>query len=323
MEKADIKERLNRRIQAVCGKGGVGKSTVVAALALLARRRDTRILVMEIDTVPTVAPMFGCEPADGFEAQEIHPGIFAMNVSGRRALDEYLLMLLRSRRVTEKIFENKIYQYFVAAAPGLKELMAIGKIWFVDQLRDGRRPRYERILIDMPATGHSISNLRMPQTAVDTLKIGFVKNEAKKVLDLLRDKERTAFHIVTLPEEMPVNETIEMDCAIRSDLNFPPGCIFINRVYPRLLPRGSVREYEKLRRQAASNREMEVIRPVFDCAESFRRRLQSHRVHIDRLKGELPGPFIEIPYIFSKDFRIDSIERVARLLERSLGLAKD
>jgi len=320
MENSAIKDHLKRRIQVVCGKGGVGKSTVVAALALLARRQDVRVLVMEIDTVPTVAPMFGHSPADGFEAQEIHPGIFAMNVSGRRAMDEYLLLLFRSRRFTERIFQNKIYQYFVAAAPGLKELMAIGKIWFVDQLRNGRRPRYDRILIDMPATGHSISFLRMPQTAVDTLKIGFVKNEAKKVLDLLRDIERTRFHSVTIPEEMPVNETIEMDRAIRSDLRLPPGCIFINRVYPRLLPRGSVRDYEKLRRQAAADREMEVIRPIFDCAESCRRRWQSHRVYIDRLKSELPGPFIEIPYIFSREFRIDSIERIARLLEKSLDL---
>ena len=315
-----VEALLNRRIQILCGKGGVGKSTMVAALALLAQRRGYRVLVVELDTVPTVVPLFGGTPADGFEAQTIHTGIDAMSVSGHKALEEYLLMVLRSRRFAEKIFQNKVYQYFVAAAPGLKELMAIGKIWFVAQLRDGWGPRYDRILTDMPATGHSVSYLRMPQTAVDTLKIGFVKNEAQKVLSLLSDPERTVCHIVTLPEEMPVNETIEMDHTVRGDLELPPGCIFINRVYPNPLPPGSDRDYETLRRKVDEKEEMEVLRPIFNCADSCRRRWASHRVHIDKLKGELPGPFIEIPYIFSREFRLDSIERIARHLEGETGL---
>ncbi len=199
---------LSKKLLIISGKGGVGKSTMAASLALLASRLGLRTVVVEIDTVPTVAGLLGSPVEVGYEAREVSPGISVMNIDGQTGLAEYIRLALRSKRLSEAIFKSKIFQYFVAAAPGVKELMCVGKLWDLaeNQWDDAGRPLYDLVIADLPASGHGFSHLRMPQTAVATLKIGFVKEEADKILRLLRDPVRTAFLAVTLAEEMPVDD---------------------------------------------------------------------------------------------------------------------
>src|SRR5207247_1351982 len=137
-------------------------------------------------------------------------GTNAVLVFGRAALEEYLSLVIPVKRLLATVFQSKVYQYFVAAAPGLKELMTVGKIWYEATRREGGQPAWDALVVDAPATGHSLQYLRMPQAARETFGAGLVQREATKITELLRDRRATAVHLVTLAEEMPVIETLEM-----------------------------------------------------------------------------------------------------------------
>ena len=121
---------LDRKLVFVAGKGGVGKSTVSTALALSAVRRGKRVLLVGLDFEDRGRTIAGLREPEGNAPVEVMPGLFRQNVEGRAALEEYLHLIVPVRRVLRTVFDSKLYQYFVAAAPGLKELMTIGKIWY-------------------------------------------------------------------------------------------------------------------------------------------------------------------------------------------------
>src|SRR5207249_7545288 len=122
----------------------------------------------------------------------------------------------------------RVYQYFVAAAPGLKELMTVGKVWYEATRKDGVRMTWDAVVVDAPATGHGLQYLRMPQAARDTFGAGLVQREATRVVDLLQDARTTAVHLVTLAEEMPVAETLETYAQLKDPLAMPVGSVIVN-----------------------------------------------------------------------------------------------
>lgn len=314
---------LSKRLLIVSGKGGVGKSTMTASLALLASRQGKRVMVVEIDTVPTVAALLGSSDEVGYKPREVKPGISVMNIDGFSAIQDYLTAKLRSKRILGKVFQSKIYRYFMAAAPGLKELMVVGKLWDLVENQPGRdgRPLYDLVLADMPAMGHGFSHLRMPQTAVDTLKIGFVKEEAAKVLRLFRDTERTAFLIVTLAEEMPVNETLEMRRLVKETLKFPLGSILVNGVYPELLE-GHEQEREQQRRLAEVMKEMEedkMWRPLLESALSVQKRRAMNRHYIELMRSVCREPLVVLPFFFTRNFGPETIEALSERLAEQIN----
>ncbi len=313
---------LSKRLLIISGKGGVGKSTMTASLALLASRLGKRVMVVEVDTIPTVADLLGSKVEVGYKPQEVIPGISVMNIDGFRAIEDYFRVKLKSQRILDKVLQSKIYKYFVAAAPGLKELMCVGKLWDLVDNQSGKdgRPLYDLVLADMPATGHGFSHLRMPQTAVDTLKIGFVKEEAAKILRLFQDPERAAFLIVTLAEEMPVNESIEMRRLVTGTLKFHVGGIFVNGVYPEV---GEGPEQEEQRGLlAAAMAEMEKDpkwRPLLESALSVQRRRDMNRKYIEVMKKEFSEPLIVLPFIFSRVFGPETIERLSSCIAEKIN----
>src|SRR5206468_3321591 len=155
------------------------------------------------------------------------------SVDGRAALEEYLGLIVPVKRLLATIFSSRIYQYFVAAAPGLKELMTVGKIFYEATRGDGGRPAWDAIVVDAPATGHSLQYLRMPQAARETFGVGLVQREATRIVELLHDRRTTAVHVVTLAEEMPVAETLEARAQLAGALDLPLGHVIVNRVHRR------------------------------------------------------------------------------------------
>src|SRR5438876_1151261 len=197
---------VERRLHFVVGKGGVGKTTVAAALALTLARRGRRTLAVEMEPGRRLAGLLG---------READPRLSVLHVDGRAALEEYLNLVIPVKRLLATVFASKIYQYFVAAAPGLKELMTVGKIWYEATRSEGGGPAWDAIVVDAPATGHSLQYLRMPQAARETFGAGLVQREASKITELLRDRRATAVHLVTLAEEMPVIEALEVVVTLR------------------------------------------------------------------------------------------------------------
>jgi anion-transporting ArsA/GET3 family ATPase len=218
------------RVQFVVGKGGVGKSTVTAALALAAAARGERVLALELGEAGGLARLFGC-PADlGATPRPVRDGLSVAVVEGESALAEYLTMILPLGRLLTAVFESHVYRTFVGAAPGLRELMAMGKIWYeADRKRPDGCPFWDRIIADVGASGHALAYLRMPGVATTTFGAGLVQREAARVRALLVDPATTCVHVVALPEEMPLMEAGEILAALDGELGMSVGTVFVNR----------------------------------------------------------------------------------------------
>src|SRR2546429_9199298 len=255
---------LQRRLHFVVGKGGVGKTTIAAALALLLVRRGRRTLAVEMDAVGRLPTLLGGRGV-GYVPTEVAPGLHVLGLDGRAALEEYLGLIIPVKRLLATVFSSKLYQYFVAAAPGLKELMTVGKIWYEATREEAGRPCWDAIVVDAPATGHSLQYLRMPQAAREAFGAGLVQREATKITGLLRDRRATAVHLVTLAEEMPVSETLEMRAQLTGALGLPLGYVIVNRLHRRRVDPAAV---ERLRAAAktAPAPEQALLRCVVERA---------------------------------------------------------
>src|SRR5262245_7552724 len=142
---------LERRLHFVVGKGGVGKTTVAAAMALLLARRGRRTLAVEMDAAGRLSALLGLTADPGYALTPVGPNLSLQTIDGRMALEEYLGLIIPVKRLLSTIFSSKVYQYFVAAAPGLKELMTVGKIWYEATRLERGKPAWDAIVVDAPA----------------------------------------------------------------------------------------------------------------------------------------------------------------------------
>lgn len=224
-----LNELLARRIVILLGKGGVGKSSLSAALALALSRRGARTLVMECDSRAPIASLYGIEPV--FEPTEA-VGFHLMVLDGRHALEEYLRIVVPGRFLLKAVFSSRLYQFFVQAAPGLRELMALGKIYYETERKPGDNKRWDVIILDAPASGQALSWLKMPNAARATFGESIVGKEARNIAAMLTDRERCAIVQVTTADSLAVSETIETFDEL-DKLGLRPSSIFFNR-YIRL-----------------------------------------------------------------------------------------
>ena len=301
---------LERRLHFVVGKGGVGKTTVAAALALALARRGRRTLAVEMDVAGRLQAVLGGAPP---------PGLSVISVDGRAALEEYLGLIIPVKRLLTTIFSSRIYQYFVAAAPGLKELMTVGKIFYEATRTEGGRPAWDAIVVDAPATGHSLQYLRMPEAARETFGVGLVQREATKITELLRDARTTAVHLVTLAEEMPVAETLETHAQLVHQLRMPVGHLIVNRLHRRRFPEGVVQRLRAAAKAAPAG-ERELLACVAERADEESGWADINEANLGRLRAEIADvPLVELPFLFVEEFGAAEIVELSRQLEAGTG----
>lgn len=221
------------RLQLVVGKGGVGKSTVAAALALERAACGGRVLALELGGSGGLARAFGVESSSEpvRTSQTAPPGeVYVASVDGEAALSEYLALRVPVRRLLRGVTASRFYKAFVGAAPGLKELMAVGKVWYECQkTNDDGSPTWSTVIVEAGATGHSLKYLRMPEVAAHTFASGLVHREADRVGDMLRDPDYCRVHVVALPEQMPLSEAREILVALDEELGMAVGSLIVNR----------------------------------------------------------------------------------------------
>ncbi|HXU60492.1 MAG TPA: ArsA-related P-loop ATPase [Polyangia bacterium] len=215
------------RLIVVSGKGGVGRTTVSAALARAAANAGKRVLIATSSPADRVGGLFGRPPV-GAEVTWIAPGIDAVNITPEGAIHEYGLLTLRSELVTRALFENRAARAFLNAVPGLDAYALLGKAWWhTTEEKYGQR-RYDLVLLDGPASGHAPLMLRIPDAIVTAMPKGPLARDAGAIRALLRDPARSAFLIVTLAEELPAREALELATVARGELGLPLGPLVVN-----------------------------------------------------------------------------------------------
>ncbi len=223
----------------ITGKGGVGKTTVAAALARAMAARGKRVLVCMCNAKERLSGMLGSS-AIGDEITHVAPNIDAVNMVPEKCVEEYGILMLKSRTLYKALFENRYVTTFFRAVPGLYEWSMLGKAWFhTTELLSGKvtdefEPpygdgwKYETVIVDGPATGHGLDMLRVPKVLLEVAPSGPLRKDAERAWHLFRDPSHSGVVMVTLPEDMPTNETIELATAIRGELDLPIARLVVN-----------------------------------------------------------------------------------------------
>jgi anion-transporting ArsA/GET3 family ATPase len=240
-------------------------------------------------------------------------------VQGDDALAEYLRLILPGRGLLDLVFGSRLYRYFVAAAPGLKELMAIGKIWYEREKRDAdERPLWDVIVVDAGASGHSLQYLQMPSTAARTFRSGLVHRESERIAALLADAATTAVHVVVIPEDMPLTEGREILARLAGDLGLPVGSVYVNRVRPRP-PERAPAAAEALMRVSADDPDAGIAHAVATTARRSLGWVALQEEKLERFQREVNVETVRLPHLTADHFGMAEIEVLAALIGEAGG----
>jgi anion-transporting ArsA/GET3 family ATPase len=213
----------------VLGKGGVGRSTIAAALGAGFAARGERVLIAQWTVADPISPWFGCPPA-GYAARPIAPGLATMNFTAEAALEQYFVEHLGLRAFYRMVVANRHVRAATRAAPGFEELMFLGTLmWLTTLARDELGWSYDHVIVDAPAMGHSASLLAVPHVTATLGLGGLLATECARVAAMLADPARSAVLVVSTPEELAVEETREFWPRIARELDRPPVAAILNR----------------------------------------------------------------------------------------------
>jgi anion-transporting ArsA/GET3 family ATPase len=316
-------ELLDRRLLFFTGKGGVGKSTLAAATALLGASIGKRVLLVEVDAKGDIPAQFE-RNAVGFTPRELHPGVLAMAMDTEASLQEYLRLNLRVPVLGRLGPLARVLDFVATAAPGVKEILTIGKIaWEVREAIEGRAD-HDLVVVDAAATGHIVAQLGAADAIRDLVDVGPLRHQTQWVSELLADPAVTAVNVVTTPEEMPVAETIELVAHLRAEVDVPLGTVIVNRVLPELFTHADEETFAALRTPTAqavlSARAGAGATAVLDAARLAVSLRRTRAAHLEHLRESVDLPLLYVPYLFVRAHGLRVTRMVADALGQELGL---
>jgi anion-transporting ArsA/GET3 family ATPase len=314
-----VNELLDLGLVFVTGKGGVGKTTVASALALLASTRGKRVLICEVDAKGDVAGFYEAQPT-GFNERELLPGLFAMTMDTEASLREYLKLQLRIPVVGRIGPLAKAFDFVATAAPGVREILTVGKLCY-----EVRERNYDLVVVDAPSSGHIIGQLSAPQAINDLVKVGLIRTQTDWMLDILSDERRTGVVAVCTPEEMPVNETIELAERIADETTVRLAAVVINRVLPELFGRQEEEIFDAIS-DGVADEDLDTLvggdtGPLLAAARLAVTMRRTRSTHLDRLRHGIDEavPMLYLPYLFTRSHGLRTTRQVAASLGEELG----
>ena len=298
---------LDKRLIFVTGKGGVGKSTVSIALGIRAAMEGKRTIVVEVASTENTSRIFRQEEV-GYKEIEVANDLWAISIDPDDSMREYVLLQLKVKAMRDLLFRSRMFTYLADATPGLNELVTIGKIWELAQLdrkiKHGRK--YDLVIVDSPATGHGISFLQTPRTFANIARVGPMHNQARQLEEMIVDHDSTGSVIVSLPEEMPVNETASLENDLTGDIGVSVDRVIMNALYPDRFARKDVTALKRL----AKSDDPE-LRAAQRAALSMARRTEAQTEQFERLEGLVSAPISTLPFIFEPELTLKAARRLA------------
>lgn len=284
-------ELLQKKLLLVSGKGGVGRTTVAAAFAQFASQQGKRVLFVQTKSSNQIATLF--QASGSFKTIAlIRPNLWGVYVTPESALVEYSTMVLHSSFLAHQLLGRDWVQSFFRAIPGLSDYAMLGKVWYHTTEQKQGRPRFDLVVVDAPATGHLLSMLQVPSVICNTLPDGPLRKPAQACWSLLTNPHACLCVLVTLPEELPVSETIQLGQQLQR-LGFPPGVLAINRYHTSAWSRSPFSSWLAAIPKAPT----ETLAPLWEVAwEDYQEAKQQERCLLP-LGQSLPWLQFHIPYI--------------------------
>ena len=287
---------------------------MASALGLLAASQGKRTLVCEVDAKGNLADFFGLGELH-FEPTEVQKNLFAMAMNTEASLREYLKLQLRLPVLTRLGPLAKTFDFVATAAPGVKEILTVGKIaWEV------RERHYDMVVVDATATGHVVGQLASPVALAELVQVGAVRSQTEWMTDLLGDPQITGVVVVTTPEEMPVNETIELVQRLQSETEIDVAGVIANRVLPELFARNEEVLFDEFAAVARPAEPAPGFGRLLDAAEMAVDLRRSRASYLAKLRDGLPDniPVAFLPLLFVRSHGVRATRQLAELLSEEL-----
>jgi anion-transporting ArsA/GET3 family ATPase len=324
---------LERKLIVMTGKGGVGKTTLAAAVGLLAARRGLRTIVVEVGSGSSDAGAAGrlaallghSEPPPHGEEMELGEHLYGLSIDRDRVLAEWLRAL--GGRVPARVLTSSAsFQYLIAAAPGAREMISMVKLWELahDRRPGGREgaragPRdsggYDLVVLDAPATGHALAMLRAPHLFTAIARVGPIARQALQVRELLEDPELSAYIGVAQATEMATSETLDLRESLQRELGRDLHGVIVNGSLPRRFAGADLRRIAELHRGASSA--PPVARAATRAALAVHERARIQQNQIARLRRHGMS-VLTIPFSFQAELDLPAVQRIADRLDREL-----
>jgi len=314
---------LDRELLVITGKGGVGKTTMAAALALLAASEGRRAIVVEVGDQSQMPALFGLPAGPAGVEVELEPGLSSISIDPDKALLEWLQSL--AGRISGRVLASSgTFQYFAAAAPGAKELVSMVKIWQLTRGSRGRRRAggHDLVVIDAPATGHALGLLSSPQTFGAIARVGPIAKQTQQVQDLLSDPARTAYLAVALATEMAVTETLELEQGLSEQLKRSLDAVIVNGLLPRRFTPAELERIDALagngRPVVASEADLHTVTlAAARAARAVHERARFQHNQVTRLRRR-HFDVLAVPFVWGAELDLVAVREIAERLGRKL-----
>jgi anion-transporting ArsA/GET3 family ATPase len=301
------------RILLVTGKGGVGKTTVCATLGLWLSQRGQRTIIAETSGATQIAPLFGIQTG-GYKPVQIRPGLSTVSITPQAAIEDYVVQQVRFRRLYKMVFRNRVMGPFIDAVPGLHDAVQLGKVFDLDRQRnaDGTHT-WDTIIVDAPATGHGLTMLAAPSAMMELTRSGPMYEGVKLVQDVIGSRARTAIVLVSLPEDLPTSETLQLYSRLGPAKAQLVACV-LNQV---MAPPLAHREDWAVARQTLSEHPAPAIQEAVGLIDNWYDQLERQKLARARLEENLPVPVLDLPRLPTVDLSTEHLHDLSNDLGAS------